>query len=104
MASNLDGNEVAMGTKVTVTCSVKSYPGSSIHWKRQQTANEYTTLNTSLVKNDTSGMFAVITNSTIMFNSSEINGASSYCCVATNVIGTTMKCLDFTKHGIYVNY
>lgn len=94
MTRNPDINEVAMDTTVTVTCSVTSYPESSIQWE-QRISNEHIPLNTFDVRNNTSNMFSVITNSTIMTTGKEINGASSYCCAATNVIGTTVKCLDF---------
>ena len=99
MISNTGSVEVVMGTVVTVTCSVTSYPGSSIHWE-QQTSTDYITLNNFVVSSNTSYMFSVITNSTITFTSSDINGASSYCCAATNMIGTTVNCLHFTELGM----
>ena len=101
MTRNLDSKEVPVGTTVIVTCSVMSYPGSSIHWE-QQTANKNIPLNEFTVMNDTSNMFSVITNSTFMFTSEQINGASKFCCAATNAIGTMMQCLEFTEHGMYM--
>ena len=102
MTRNPDSNEVAMDTTVTVTCSVISYPGSSILWE-QRISNEYTTWDAFSVNNNTSNMFSIITNSTIMFTGSEINGASSFCCTATNMIGTVMRCLDFGMNIKYYN-
>ena len=87
-----------MGRNIIVTCSIMSYPGSSVYWE-QQNDNVYTTLSAINESNDTSNMFRVITNSTIMFVSKDINGASKYCCVATNIIGMAEKCLDFTEDG-----
>ena len=99
MISNIESTEVVMGTTVTVTCSVTSYPASSIHWE-QRTSDDYITLNNFVLTSNTSNMFSVITNSTIMFTSSDINGATSYCCAATNMIGITVNCLHFTEHGM----
>lgn len=99
MTSNTDSVEVVMGTVVTVTCSVTSYPASSIHWERQTSTDNVTPSN-SVVSSNTSYMFSVITNSTLTFTSSDINGASSYCCVATNMVGTTVNCLHFTERGM----
>ena len=103
MTRNLDSNdsnEVPVGTTIIVTCSVMSYPGSSIRWEQQTANNENIALNTSTTMNVTSNMFSVITNSTLTFTSEQINGASKFCCVATNVIGTTMRCLEFTERGM----
>ena len=101
MTRNPDSKEVPVSTAVSVTCSVMSYPASSIRWE-QQTNNVYRTLNDFTVRNDTSNMFSVITNSTIMVTSGQINGASQYCCAATNMIGSTVKCLDFTERGMFL--
>ena len=87
-----------MGKSIILTCSIMSYPGSSVYWE-QQNDNVYTTLSAINESNDTSNMFRVITNSTIMFASEDINAASKYCCVATNIIGVAEKCLEFTEHG-----
>ena len=100
MTKNLDSKEVPVGTTVIVTCSVMSYPGSSIRWEQQTANNENIALNTATTVNTTSNMFSVITNSTFTFTSQQINGASKFCCAATNVIGTTMQCLGFTEHGM----
>ena len=83
-----------MGTTVIVACSVISYPGSSIRWEQQNANNENITLNAATTMNVTSNMFSVITNTTLTFTSEQINGTSKFCCVATNVIGTTMQCLE----------
>ena len=99
MISNIASIEIVMGTTVTVTCSVTSYPGSSIHWE-QRTSTDYVTLNNFVVSSNTSDIFSVITNSTITFTSNDINGATSYCCAATNMVGTTMNCLHFTERGM----
>ena len=94
--------EVPVSTTVIVTCSVTSYPGSSIRWEQQTANNENIALDTATTRNVTSNIFSVITNSTLTFNSEQIKGASKFCCVATNVIGTTMQCLEFTERGTYV--
>lgn len=99
MTRNPDIEEVPVGTTVTLTCSVTSYPESTIRWE-QQALNEHITLNSSTMDRVMHNMFSVITNSTIMFNSSDIKSASKYCCIATNVIGTTIECLDFTERGM----
>ena len=98
MTRDPDISEVPVGSSVTVTCSIMSYPGSSVHWE-QQTDNKYTTLSAFNERNDSSSMFMVVTNSTIMFAGEDINGASKYCCAATNIIGVAKKCLDFTELG-----
>lgn len=91
-------SEVGVGTTVVVTCSIKSYPGASIRWEKR-TLNEYAPVDSSIAGN-TSNTFSVITESIIMVTSSDIDGASKYCCEATNIIGTSpMECLDFTERG-----
>ena len=96
MTRNPDSNEIAMDTTVAVTCSIISYPGlSNIRWE-QQISNVPTPLNGfTTTRNDTSKVFSVVTHSTIVVTGRDINGASSYCCAATNEIGTAVNCLDF---------
>ena len=91
-----------MDAAVAVTCSIISYPGlSSIQWE-QRISNTPTAVNGFTARNDTSKMFSVITHSTIMVTGRDINGASSYCCAATNVIGTAVNCLDFGIAACFV--
>lgn len=100
MASNPDVMEVPVSTTVTLSCSVTSYPESNIHWEQHTHANGDKRLNTSNVGTVVFSRFSVVTMTTITFTSSDINGASSYCCVATNMIGTTRSCLEFTERGM----
>ena len=102
MTRNPDSNEVGMDTTVAVTCSVISYPGlSDIRWE-QRISDMRTPLSSFTMRNDTSKVFSVVTHSTIMVTGRDINGASSYCCAATNVIGTAVNCLDFGKADCFV--
>jgi len=98
MTRNPDSDVVSVGTTVVVMCSVMSYPGSSIQWKQYTSDMKVNTI-ASTVMSDTSSTFRTISNSSITFVSSDINGASRYCCEATNTIGTAEKCLEFTEDG-----
>ena len=89
-----------MSTTVTITCSVVSYPASSIRWQQQTATDDYITLEVRNIISTSSNMFSMETKSTLTFNNSNITGGISYCCSAVNAIGNTMDCLHFTQHGM----
>ena len=100
MTRNPDRTIVGVGASVTVTCTVMSYPRSTIHWEQQTSTNENPIeLTGNSSPDDTSNTFTVISTSTFTFSSEDVLGASKYCCYATNAIGTSVDCLSFTEDG-----
>ncbi|XP_065920047.1 immunoglobulin superfamily DCC subclass member 4-like [Dysidea avara] len=101
MTRNPDRTIVGVGASVTVTCTVMSYPRSTIHWEQQTSTNENPIeLTGNSSPDDTSNTFTVISTSTFTFSSEDVLGASKYCCYATNAIGTSVDCLSFTEDGV----
>jgi len=100
MTRSTTNDTVGVGTPVTVTCTVTSYPRSNIRWQQQPSTNvDPIHLTGNSLPDDTSNTFTIISTSTIMFTSENVLGASKYCCLATNAIGTSVECLSFTEDG-----
>lgn len=92
---------VGVGASVAVTCTVVSYPRSTIRWEQQASTDENPTeLTVNSLSDDTSNVFTVISTSTFTVSSEDVRGASKYCCYATNIIGTSAECLSFTEDGM----
>jgi len=102
MTRNPNRTIVGVGVSVTVTCTVLSYPTSTIRWEQQtSTSEDPIELTRNSVSDDSSNIFSVISTSTFTFSSDDVRGARKYCCYATNIIGTSVECLDFTEDGTY---
>ena len=92
---------VEADTMVMVTCLVTSNPQSNISWE-QVTANnrtDRTNLVTTLVSTDNTCGFNTVSSSIIDFANEDIIGFSTFCCIASNDIGVTTSCLNFTETG-----
>ena len=86
-------------TMVMVTCLVASNPQSSISWE-QVTANERTDkTNNATTPTHSNDGFNTVSSSIINFTNEAINGFSTFCCGASNDIGITTSCLNFTETG-----
>ena len=86
-------------TMVMVTCLVTSNPQSSISWE-QVTANYRTDrTNCATTPAPTNNSFNTVS-SNINFTNEDINGFSTFCCSASNDIGMTTSCLNFTETGL----
>ena len=90
-------------TIVTVTCLVTSIPQSSISWE-QVTSNDRTddiTTDCVTTSAPTNNSSSTVSSSAINITNEDINGFSKFCCNASNDIGMTTSCLNFTETGAY---
>ena len=85
---------------VTVTCLVTSKPQSNISWE-QITANNRTDIITDRVTTSApaNSSLSTVSSSTLNFTNEDVNGFSTFCCSASNDIGMTTSCLNFTETG-----
>ena len=85
---------------VAVTCLVTSNPQSNISWEQinaNGTTNrtDYATTQVLLY----SVFNTVSLQSAINFTNEDINEFSTFCCSASNDIGSTISCLSFSETG-----
>ena len=86
-------------TMVTVTCSVASNPQSIISWEQIFVNYRTDRTNRATTPAPTNNGFNIVY-SDINFTNEDINGFSTFCCSASNDIGMTTSCLNFTEPGL----
>ena len=98
MTRNPDNDMVEDDTMVTVRCIITSNPQSSISWE-QITTNEKANRTDRATTTHLANSLETVSTSIINFTNEDINGFSTFCCNASNDIGTAMSCFNFTETG-----
>ena len=96
---NPDSEMVEDDTTVTVTCMITSNPQSRISWEQITTNDRTDRTDHANTPIHLTNSFNIVSMSTISFTSEDINGFSTFCCSASNDIGLTSSCLNFTETG-----
>ena len=92
-----DSDMVEENTMVTVTCSVKSNPQSTISWEQVTASDRINKTDHATTRVLTNNQFSTELSSALSFTNDDINGFSKFCCSASNDIEIAMRCLNFTR-------
>ena len=90
---------VGIGAVVNLTCTVVSYPQSSVIFQQRISDGNVIQNYTQMGVIHAVGSYQVSSTSKFRFQDTDITGLSEFCCVAVNDFGDARECLSFEKIG-----
>ena len=90
---------VGVGAVVNLTCTVVSYPQSSVIFQQRNSDGSVIQNYTQMDVIHSVDSYQVNSTSKFQFNANDIAGVSEFCCVAVNDFGNARECLSFEKVG-----